>query len=138
MTDAALVAQLREFLRDELPEFRAEFGHRTDFPACLGWHRRLDRGGWVGLNWPTEYGGRDVDLATQVACETELSTAGAPQIAGFIGVNTVAAAIMAWGSAEQKSTLPTVRSGELLYCQGFSEPGAGSDLASVRYRLLVV
>ena len=133
--DAALVAQLRDFLHDELPHFKAEFGERTDFAACRSWHRRLDRGGWVGLNWPTEYGGRNVNLATQVACETELSTAGAPQIAGFIGVNTVAAALMAWGSVEQKSALPRVRSGELLYCQGFSEPEAGSDLASLRTRV---
>jgi len=134
MTDAALVAQLRDFLRDELPRFHADFGDRTDFAACRDWQRRLDRGGWVGLNWPTDYGGRDVDLATQVACETELSSSGAPQIAGFIGVNTVAAAIMAWGSAEQKSMLVKIRSGELIYCQGFSEPGAGSDLASLRTR----
>ncbi|MGI9162875.1 MAG: acyl-CoA dehydrogenase family protein [Mycobacterium sp.] len=132
--DAGTLAELHRFLNTALPGFLAEFGDRTDFAACLAWHRCLAEGNWVGLNWPAEFGGRDLDLATQVACENALTGAGAPQIARFFGVNTVAAAIMEWGSAEQKSALPAIRTGEVLYCQGFSEPGAGSDLASLRTR----
>jgi alkylation response protein AidB-like acyl-CoA dehydrogenase len=132
--DDAVLRELGRFLDAKLPGFKAAFGSRTDFEACLAWHRLLHEGGFVGLNWPTEYGGKAVDLATQVACETALGAAGAPPIAGFIGVNTVASAIMQWGSAEQKAVLPKIRSGEVIYCQGFSEPGAGSDLASLRTR----
>lgn len=136
--DPTIVGELDAFLIDELTAFRAEHGDRKDFAAARAWQRRLDKGGWVGLNWPTEYGGRDLDLATQVACENALSSAGAPQIGGFIGVNTVAAAIMEWGDARQKELLPAIRSGGVVCCQGFSEPGAGSDLASLRTRARVV
>ncbi|MEB3071703.1 acyl-CoA dehydrogenase family protein [[Mycobacterium] vasticus] len=126
--------ELRGFLDARLPEFYAEFGDRNDFVAARDWQRRLADGGWVGLNWPTEYGGRALDLATHVACETAIGDTGAPQIAGFIGVNTVASAIMQWGSDEQKQFLPGIRSAHQVFCQGFSEPGAGSDLASLRTR----
>lgn len=129
-----IVAEVREFLAVEVPTFRAEYGDRHDFDAARAWQRRLDSGGWVGLNWPAQYGGRDLDLPTQVAVENAIADTGAPQIAGFIGVNTVASAIMQWGTPEQKSFLPGIRSAELIFCQGFSEPGAGSDLASLRTR----
>jgi len=132
--DSSVVEELLAFLDVQLPEFRDEFGDRTDFEASRVWQRRLDSGGWVGLNWPAEYGGRALDLATHIACENALSEAGAPQIAGFIGVNTVAAAIMQLGSDDQKKYLSAIRSAELVFCQGFSEPGAGSDLASLRSR----
>jgi alkylation response protein AidB-like acyl-CoA dehydrogenase len=132
--DNGVVDELKQFLDAELPAFQAEFGDRHDFDAARAWQRRLDHGGWVGLNWPAEHGGRDLDLATHVACESVINDAGAPQIAGFIGVNTVASAIMQWGTDEQKSLLPKIRSAEAIFCQGFSEPGAGSDLASLRTR----
>lgn len=133
-TDQVIVDELRVFLDTQVPNFRIEFGDRSDFAAAREWQRRLDRGGWVGLNWPTEYGGRALDLATHVACENSISDSGAPQIAGFIGVNTVASAIMQWGSDQQKQFLPGIRSADLVFCQGFSEPDAGSDLASLRTR----
>ena len=135
--DQSIVNELLDFLDTHLPRFRAEYGERTDFAASRAWQRQLDIGGWVGLDWPAEYGGRALNLATHVACEAALSESGAPQIAGFIGVNTVAAAIMHLGSPEQKQYLPGIRSAELLFCQGFSEPGAGSDLASLRTRASV-
>lgn len=132
--DSAILAEVEAFLDIEVPAFRTEFGDRHDFPAARAWQRRLDRGGWVGLNWPTEFGGRALDLATQVAVENAIGDTGTPQIAGFIGVNTVASAIMQWGTKEQKQFLPCIRSADLIFCQGFSEPGAGSDLASLRTR----
>lgn len=132
--DQSIIDELDEFLEIELPKFRAEYGDRSDFEVCRSWQRRLDVGGWVGLNWPSEYGSRALDLATQVACENAISDSGAPQIAGFIGVNTVASAIMAFGSDEQKRFQPGIRTAELVFCQGFSEPEAGSDLASLRTR----
>lgn len=83
--------EVESSLTNELPLHKTEFAGRTDFDACIAWQRRLDRGSWVGLHWPTEFGGSDLDLATQVACEEAMSSAGAPAIGGFIGVNTVAA-----------------------------------------------
>jgi alkylation response protein AidB-like acyl-CoA dehydrogenase len=134
MTHASTLDELRAFLDTEVASFRVEYGNRRDFEAGRAWQRRLDGGGWVGLNWPTEHGGRALGLATQVACENAIGESGAPQIAGFIGVNTVASAIMQWGTADQKRLLPAIRSAEQIFCQGFSEPGAGSDLASLRTR----
>lgn len=133
--DTGVIAELEAFLSHELPAHEADFAHRTDFEACIAWQRRLNQGGWVGLHWPMEFGGRNLDLATQVACESTLSRSGAPAIGGFIGVNTVAAAIMEWGSTMQHRMLPRILSGEIVACQGFSEPGAGSDLASLRTRV---
>jgi alkylation response protein AidB-like acyl-CoA dehydrogenase len=132
--DQTILDELAAFIDTELPQFREQFGDQRDFHAAREWQRRLDRVRWVGLNWPVEHGGRALDLATHVACENTLSDSGAPQIAGFIGVNTVAAAIMQWGTAQQKQLLPGIRSAETIFCQGFSEPGAGSDLASIRTR----
>lgn len=129
-----ILAEVQAFLEVEVPAFHAEFGDRQDFAAARAWQRRLASGGWVGLNWPTKYGGRAMDLPTQVAVENAIGDTGVPQIAGFIGVNTVASALMQWGTPEQKAFLPGVRSAELIFCQGFSEPGAGSDLASLRTR----
>ena len=136
--DQAVADELNAFLDAEVPAFQAEFGERSDFEASREWQRRLDRGNWVGPNWPAEYGGRALDLPTHVAAENAISDRGVPQIAGFIGVNTVASAIMQWGTDAQKHYLPGIRSGELIFCQGFSEPGAGSDLASLRTRAAVV
>lgn len=132
--DQTVLAELTEFLEVELPRFQADFADSTGFEARREWQRRLDTGGWVGLNWPTQHGGRALDLATQVACETAMNSSGAPQIAGFIGVNTVASAIMHFGSDQHKQYLPGIRSGALIFCQSFSEPEAGSDLASLRTR----
>lgn len=131
---SSVLDELSMFLEREIIPFREQFGDRRDFAAARDWQRRLDRGGWVGLNWPVEHGGRDLDIATHVACENAIGDTGAPQIAGFIGVNTVASAIMQFGSDDQKQLLPGIRSGEYIFCQGFSEPGAGSDLASLRTR----
>jgi alkylation response protein AidB-like acyl-CoA dehydrogenase len=131
----SVVQELTRFLAAELPGFRDRYGSRNTFETSLEWHRTLAAAGFVGLHWPVEYGGLGIDVATQVACESALSQAGAPPLAGFIGVNTVASAIMQWGTDEQKTALPRIRSGEQIFCQSFSEPGAGSDLASIRATL---
>ncbi len=100
---ADILAELQAFLQEEVPAFRAEFGDRHDFAAARAWQRRLDGGGWVGLNWPAEYGGRALDLPTQVAVENAIGDTGVPQIAGFIGVNTVASADHADGVHRSRS-----------------------------------
>ena len=99
------------------------------------WHRALFDAGYAGLSWPGEYGGRGGTPSQQVIFEEELGRAGAPGLANHLGIFHVAPAIMAHGTKEQKARyLPPILSGGEIWCQGFSEPGAGSDLASLRTR----
>ena len=102
--------------------------HRT-------WHRTLRDAGYAGLSWPVEYGGRGGSASEQVIFEEELGRAGAPGLANHLGIFHVGPAIMAHGTESQKKRyLPPMLSAEEIWCQGFSEPGAGSDLASLRTR----
>ncbi len=104
-------------------------------PFHRAWHRRLFDAGYAGLSWPVEYGGRGGTPSQQVIFEEELGRAGAPGLANHLGIFHVAPAIMAHGTDQQKARyLPKILSAEEIWCQGFSEPGAGSDLASLRTR----
>ncbi|MFE2427378.1 acyl-CoA dehydrogenase family protein [Streptomyces sp. NPDC059373] len=97
------------------------------------WERTLGADGWIGLAWQGDYGNRHADLAQQVAWGEEYARAGAPGRAGHIGENLLAPTLEAHGSQEQRSRfLPAIARGEELWCQGYSEPGAGSDLAGIR------
>jgi alkylation response protein AidB-like acyl-CoA dehydrogenase len=98
------------------------------------WERELGGGGWIGLGWGTgAYGNRQGTLTQQVVWGEEYARAGAPGRVGHIGENLLAPTLIAYGSQEQRDRfLPAVARGEELWCQGYSEPGAGSDLAGVR------
>ncbi|MFE9998230.1 acyl-CoA dehydrogenase family protein [Streptomyces avermitilis] len=98
------------------------------------WERRLGGAGWIGLGWPEDgYGNRRVSLTRQVVWAEEYARSGAPARSGHIGENLLAPTLIVHGTAEQKDRfLPPVARGEELWCQGYSEPGAGSDLAGVR------
>ena len=100
----------------------------------LAWQRRQYEGGWAGIAWPAEYGGRGLSLIQQLIWYEEYARAEAPLIGScFIGVNHGGPTIILRGNAEQKSFhLPKILKGEVIWCQGFSEPGSGSDLASLR------
>ncbi|MGW0423157.1 acyl-CoA dehydrogenase family protein [Streptomyces sp. NPDC003015] len=101
-----------------------------------GWERALGKAGWIGLGW-TEggYGNRTATLTQQVVWAEEYARSGAPARSGHIGEKLLAPTLLAHGSDEQKARfLPPVAAGEELWCQGYSEPGAGSDLAGVRTR----
>jgi alkylation response protein AidB-like acyl-CoA dehydrogenase len=99
------------------------------------WHKKLSEAGYAGLSWPVEYGGRGGSPSEQVIFEEELGRAGAPGLANHLGIFHIAPAIMTYGTEEQKKRyLPKILSAEEIWCQGFSEPGAGSDLASLRTR----
>jgi alkylation response protein AidB-like acyl-CoA dehydrogenase len=103
-------------------------------PFDLAWQRTQYDGGWAGIAWPTEYGGRDLPLLRQLIWYEELARSGAPD-AGvcFVGLNHAGPVLIARGTEEQKAKfLPGILRGEVVWCQGFSEPGAGSDLASLR------
>ena len=96
------------------------------------WQRKLYEGGWAGISWPKEYGGRGATLMEQSIFQAELARANAPQLIGTIGLSLVGPTIIAMGTSEQKSRyLTPILSGEEIWCQGFSEPNAGSDLAAL-------
>ncbi|MGW7524904.1 acyl-CoA dehydrogenase family protein [Streptomyces sp. NPDC054783] len=98
------------------------------------WERTLGKAGWTGLGWPESgYGNRTATLTQQVVWAEEYARSAAPPRSGHIGENLLAPTLIAHGTEEQKSRfLPPVAAGEELWCQGYSEPGAGSDLAGVR------
>ncbi|MFJ8137014.1 acyl-CoA dehydrogenase family protein [Streptomyces sp. NPDC096013] len=98
------------------------------------WERALGKSGWIGLGWPEDgYGNRLATLTQQVAWAEEYARSAAPPRSGHIGENLLAPTLIAHGTDEQKSRfLPAIAAGDELWCQGYSEPGAGSDLAGVR------
>ena len=96
------------------------------------WQRTLFEGGWAGISWPKAYGGRGATLMEQAIFQEELALADAPHLLGTIGLSLVGPTIIAMGTEEQKARyLPPILSGDEIWCQGFSEPNAGSDLASL-------
>ena len=99
------------------------------------WQRRLHEAGWLKLAWPKDSGGRDATPVMQSIYQEEMAKAGAPIILGRLGVSLLAPALLSHGSQWQKDTyVDKILSGELIFCQGFSEPDAGSDLAGLRAR----
>ena len=102
------------------------------------WEKRLGEAGWSCVGWPKAYGGRDATLAEQVIFAEEYARAGAPPRLNHIGVELTGPTILAYGTEEQKARfLPAIAKGEEIWCQGYSEPGAGSDLANVRTKAWV-
>ena len=101
----------------------------------IAWERHLGAAGWTCIGWPREHGGRDASLAQQVIFHEEYARAGGPGRAGHIGETLLGPTLIAFGSEEQKRRfLPAIVRGEALWCQGYSEPNAGSDLANVQTR----
>ena len=99
------------------------------------WEMSLGRSGWSVIGWPREHGGRAATLSQQVIFAEEYARAGAPNRIGHIGVELIGPTILALGTEAQKARfLPPIAAGEHIWCQGYSEPNAGSDLASVRTR----
>jgi alkylation response protein AidB-like acyl-CoA dehydrogenase len=101
----------------------------------IDWQRRLHAAGYVGLHWPVEYGGRGATVMEQAIFYEEMARARAPELANAIGLDMAGPAIMAHGTDAQKRLhLPRILSAEHIFCQGFSEPNAGSDLAAIETR----
>jgi alkylation response protein AidB-like acyl-CoA dehydrogenase len=104
-------------------------------PERLAWERELGTAGWIGLGWPAEYGGRGLPWSQQAIFYEEYARAGAPGRTGHIGEQLLGPALVMFGTDEQKKRfLPGILAGTIMWCQGYSEPDAGSDLASVRTR----
>ena len=102
-----------------------------EFAFLRDWQRRLYDAGYVGLLWPREYGGRGAPPTQQAILNEELARVRAPQLLNRVGINNTGPTLIAHGTEAQKQRLlPPILSGDEMWCQLFSEPGAGSDLAA--------
>jgi alkylation response protein AidB-like acyl-CoA dehydrogenase len=126
-------AEAREWLEAEVPRESLGSGDTRDgFRAHVEWERRLFEGGWSVVSWPRAYGGREATLTEWLIFEEEYYRAGAPNRVTQNGIFLLAPSVFSYGSAEQKERLlRPMASAEVLWCQGWSEPNAGSDLANV-------
>jgi alkylation response protein AidB-like acyl-CoA dehydrogenase len=107
----------------------------TRFAELRVWHRDLFDAGYMGITWPVEYGGQGLDLSHQLAVAEELARADAPPTVNGLGIGLAGAALLTYGTEEQKQRyLKNMLSAEQVWCQGYSEPGSGSDLASLQTR----
>jgi len=139
--ESAFRDEVRQWLADHLVgEFAAHrgVGSPTDDTAWevrIAWEKELAAGGWLGLTWPEEYGGRGASLAQEVVFETEYARAAAPARVNSQALELLGPMLLAFGTEEQKRRfLPRILSVDDIWGQGFSEPGAGSDIAAVKCR----
>ena len=133
--DQAFRMAARQWLEANVPATSAPHDGPAAREFSLSWLRKLYAGGWSGISWLAEYGGRGLSFEQQVIWYEEYVRANAPRPldATFVSLNHAGPTLMACGSDAQKGFhLPRILSGEVLWCQGFSEPGSGSDLASLR------
>lgn len=124
--------EIRDFLSQEIPPSAVtEDGWIVGFSREFS--RKLGERGWIGLTWPKKYGGQEKSYLDRVILTEELLRSGAPVAAHWLADRQVGPALLAYGSEEQKAEiLPRVTKGEIVFCLGMSEPGSGSDLASLR------
>jgi len=130
----AFRAEVREWLRANLPKKRLKsFDTQEGFEEHREWEKVLYSGRWGNVNWPKEYGGRGLDLTSWLIFEEEYYGADGPLRVSQNGIFLLAPTIMEFGTDEQKARfLPTMASGEEIWAQAWSEPGAGSDMAAIR------
>jgi len=135
--DAEYRATVRAFLTDAVAALpgAAPESMEERLPYWQGWQRAVHAGRYAGLSWPTEYGGQDATLVQQAIFLEEYDRAGAPDRLNMLGENLAGPTLIDFGSEEQKQRfLPAILRGESVWCQLFSEPGAGSDLAALEAR----
>jgi len=136
--EEAFRAELRAWLGANVPSGGSTVEHATlaDEVAFLrAWQKKLHAAGWVGIHWPREYGGRGASVVENYVFQEEMAAARAPEIINRIGVNLVGPTLIAHGTEEQKRRfLPPLLPADELWCQLFSEPGAGSDLTALKTR----
>jgi hypothetical protein len=124
---------LRAWLEANHPGDEPRGEEDAEFEWRRNWQRKLHDGGWAGVHWPTEYGGRGATLMQSAIFFEELGRARSPLPANALGLLLGGPTLMAWGTDEQKDRyLNPILSADEIWCQGFSEPEAGSDLASLK------
>ena len=126
--------ELAGFLDVEWPAFTGRWQDRTTWEARLDWQRTLQKERWAAPTWPEGYGGRGLGILEMLACDEVFGARGVPVLPGILGLKNVGPTLIAYGDERQRAHLPKILSGEEIWCQGFSEPGSGSDLASLRTR----
>jgi alkylation response protein AidB-like acyl-CoA dehydrogenase len=132
--ETAFRDELREWLAAN-PAGQAPTRDDASYAWRRDWQRKLHEGGWAGVHWPVEYGGRGATLMESAIFFEELGRARAPLPANALGLLMGGPTLMAWGTDEQKERyLTPILSAEEIWCQGFSEPDAGSDFAALKTR----
>jgi alkylation response protein AidB-like acyl-CoA dehydrogenase len=135
--DEAFRAEIRAWLKENLPQgwFDSNFEMSSEERKKFNdeWPEKLFKGGWICATWPKEYGGKGLTTMQGVVLSEEFANARAPMRADFFGDTLVGPTILQWGTEDQKKEfLPKILSGQVRWCQGFSEPNSGSDLASLK------
>jgi hypothetical protein len=135
-------AEIRAWLEENLPDgwFDDDFEMTSEERSAFNdeWTEKLYGGGWICAAWPTEYGGKGLDTMQAVVLNEEFARASAPMRADFFGDTLVGPTILQWGTEGQKKEfLPKILSGQISWCQGFSEPDAGSDLAGLKTKAVL-
>src|SRR6478736_417068 len=136
--EAAFRAEVRSWLEANVPtEMSGPRSNEEEYASAWNaWSRKLADAGYAGLTWPKEYGGSGAPYPHQAIFLEELARAEAPSHLGVIGLGMAGPTIIAWGTEEQKGRyLSKILSADEIWCQGFSEPDAGSDLAAARTRI---
>jgi len=129
--------EIRTWLEENLPQgwFEPGFSMSAEERATFNetWTQKLFAGGWICAGWPVEYGGKGLALMDQVVLNEEFARANTPMRADFFGDTLVGPTILQWGTDEQKKEfIPGILNGSIAWCQGFSEPNSGSDLAALK------
>lgn len=135
--DEAFRQEVQKFLAAKLPKDVAQKvhnGYHVTRPEIMAWHEALHEQGWITPNWPEKWGGPGWTTNQKYIFDEESSLAGAPRPILF-GVTMCGPVLMRYGTEEQQNHfLPKIASGEIIFCQGYSEPGSGSDLASLKMK----
>ncbi len=138
--EEAFRAEARAWLEANKPRTtRPEIDLKAQRAYDMAWQRAMFDGGWAGISWPKAYGGRGASLMEQLVWFEEYARADVHDVTtGFVGLNHAGPTLIACGSEQQKATyLPRILRGDIVWCQGFSEPNAGSDLASLQTRAVI-
>jgi alkylation response protein AidB-like acyl-CoA dehydrogenase len=132
--DARFRAEVADWLRAKIPAHLRHTTFRPPRAEALAWYRALAERGWIAPHWPREHGGMDATPVQQVILMEEMARAGAPDLPTQ-GLNHIGPILIKCGTpAQRERHLPAILNGEKIWCQGYSEPGAGSDLAGLRTR----
>src|SRR4051794_13131415 len=133
-SERRLQEEIRAFLAAETPDARSlPRALEERIEALRAWQARCYEAGYVGRAWPSEFGGGGRPAAEQIVIDQELAAAGAPELVNVVGLDVLGPSLLRFGTDEQRRRhIPAILSADAIWCQGFSEPEAGSDLASLR------